>query len=180
MKAVGDERLTVARAALRAVENSQGMRSYRNRSVSSNQGLAGVYHLGHDLASLLKALQVSTTSESWVALLRLENFGWEAAAAHGLDLEKVLVVECEDDQVGMVVSILLESVNIVVVGDSSLSIAQQRSLQARVRKLERVLFTTNPWPSVSKKWVAPASADPPATNPVLIEDAARRPWERAV
>ena len=150
---VSNKRLEAARATLRAVEIEQGMRSYTQEKLVAAPAPFGVYHLGWNPATLVNALQQVSTHESWTALVGVENFGWEAAASQGLDLSRILVVDCPAEQSGIVVSLLLESVEAVAIGGISVPFPQQKSLLARARKLRRLIFLSRPWPSISRLWL---------------------------
>lgn len=145
-------RLDRAREALEAVENRQGVRSYQLRGLTPSVVGAGIYQIGAATHQILPVLRRMAGEASWVALLGVKNFGWEVAAAEGLDLQKIVLISCEVEQAPLVLSTLLEGFPVVVVGDVPLSAAQERTLAARVRVLGRVLLTTRKWSATSSQW----------------------------
>ncbi len=147
----------MARAALQLVEDKQGVQSRVQAKFASESSSFGIYHLVESPAMLVAALKQRQTENSWIALIGVENFGWEAAAQQGLDLRRILAVDSPVEQAGMVASLLLESVDTIAIGKLLIPFAHQRSLLARARKMGRHIFLTQPWPSISRLWVDASS-----------------------
>ncbi len=161
------KRLGAARAALRAVEDQQGVRSYRERTLSPTGSGFGAYHLDRGLPDLVAALREAAGDHSWIAAIGIRNMGWEAAGENGVPLERLVRVECPQQQVTVALSTLLEAFDIVAVGDYQLLPTQQRTLAARARKLERIIFTISRWPFITSAWTDPQPWGTPANREVV-------------
>lgn len=143
-------RLARARSALQKVEGRQGVRSY-SRCTLMGPILSGVYEATGGAALLLTAMKEVFTDQSWMVLVGVTNFGWEAAQRSGIDLRRVIEVRCPPTQAAQVLSTLLEGFEVLVVGDIELTFPQQRTLTARARMLDRFILTTRYWPAVSSR-----------------------------
>lgn len=144
--AKSQSRLQLARSALQLVEGDQGVRSYAHRSLQEESLKAGVYEVREEIPALLTALTTLFTDESWVALAGIDNIGWEAAQAAGIDLCRVVEVDSTSGQIAPVLATLVEGFDVMIVGAIKLSLPQQRTLAARARTLNRIILTTSNWP----------------------------------
>lgn len=145
-------RLVKARQALSAVEETQGVRSYAQRTFGTHMAATGsalpcrgVFTVGAATEALVKAVQSVFTDQAWVAVVGVGDLGWEAAQNVGWDLRRVAVVECPAPQGATVLSTLLEGFDVLVAGDLSLSGAEQRTIAARARTLDRLILTKHRW-----------------------------------
>lgn len=157
---VDNSRLQRARLVLQQTEDSQGVCSYRRRTLTRKEFVPGVYEVGTRVLHMTTALGITLQTESsWAALVGVKNIGWEALADTGTDLRRVVAIECSPELVAPVLSTLLEGFDVVAVGRVSLSLPQQRTLAARARLLERTILTAGAWPLCSA--VFPFSPAPP-------------------
>lgn len=112
---------------------------------------AGVYEVGGSVARLVSAMTAVRSAESWMAMIGVVDFGWEAAERAGVDLRRVVIVNSDPLQAPAVISTLLEGFEVAVVGDVALSLPQQRTIAARARMLDRFVLTVRSWPLCSAR-----------------------------
>ena len=103
-------RLLKAREALSRAENSVGL---RGRLDVEEKRLAGVFApvlLGpQERGQLIRLLIDVCPSEGWVGLYGVRHIGWEWAQRQGMDLERVLVLNPDEDtNMGQLCALLLE------------------------------------------------------------------------
>ncbi|QNO38717.1 hypothetical protein H4J02_06960 [Protaetiibacter sp. SSC-01] len=109
----------------------------------------GSYVVDGSTALALELLREPSRAGSWCAVVGVPDLGLEAAAAAGLDLERLVLVPQPGDQWLSVVSALVDAVAVVLVqppararvGDAAAS-----RLASRLRQREAVLVSTRDWP----------------------------------
>lgn len=142
------ERLQKARAALAAVEGRQHIRSVGYGETVEEWENKGVHHLDGHIDTLLRVLS-KQPGEDFIALVGVNDVGWDRAATLGINVQHVVVISDPPSQAGKVVGTLLEGFSVVVVGQVDIAPRHQRALAGRARKLRNLLLTMNPWPGVS-------------------------------
>lgn len=142
------ERLLRARQALQRSEECQGVRSYSQQHLQDGIS-AGTYEVGSESAFITSAWKMLWQDHYWVAVAGVSDLGWEAISQLGIDLRRAVILECDATHYPTVLATVLEGFEVVIVGDITLSAAQQRVLAARARQLERYILTSHRWPLVS-------------------------------
>jgi hypothetical protein len=125
-----------------------------SRTLESLPGLAGVIRLqtggvyATDSTSLAMALLAgpSQTGE-WAAVVGVPDFGLEAAAAYGLDLDRTVVVPRPGEHWLSVTAGLLEVAGVVVVSPyAAVTDHQSERLRSRLRQKDAALICLGDWP----------------------------------
>lgn len=81
----------------------------------------------------------------------MRHIGWEWAQRQGMDLERVLVLNPDEEaNAGQLCALLLEGCDVVCLDLPQLSRTEQRTLAARARSLRRTLVTLRMWPGLSR------------------------------
>lgn len=81
----------------------------------------------------------------------MRHIGWEWAQRQGMDLERVLVLNPDEEaNMGQLCALLLEGCDVVCLDLPQLSRTEQRTLAARARSLGRTLVTLRMWPGLSR------------------------------
>ncbi|WP_444662000.1 hypothetical protein ACT17Q_09090 [Cellulomonas sp. CW35] len=98
--------------------------------------------------SLALALLASASAAgSWAAVVGQPALGLLAAAESGVVLDRLAVVPHPGPDAALVLSALLDGVDVVVVGPQARLVdADRRRLSARARERGAVLLATTPWP----------------------------------
>ena len=119
---------------LPAVESLLAGRGLQRGTVVQVNGGAGATSLALAVAA------GPTRAGSWVACVGLPELGWAAAAASGVELERLVVVRPTERSWATVVAALVDAFDVVLCGlDRSPSAADVRRLQARARERGAVL-----------------------------------------
>lgn len=109
------------------------------------QGAA--YSVEHSAALVMALLAAPSAAGSWCAVVGIPEFGIEAAAGFGIDLERLVLVPHPGDQWLAVTAAVADVVGVVVTrppkraSDSSVS-----RLTARLRQRGSTLIVLGPWP----------------------------------
>ncbi|QWW18737.1 hypothetical protein I6B53_06085 [Schaalia sp. 19OD2882] len=145
------ERLEAARAVLAKVEDDLGLRV-------GGTGLrpGGVLEVPRGCGARLRAAAALTPEGGWAAFLGVRDVGWEAAGVFGLDLDRVLVVADPGPLAPEAAALLIEGVDLLCVGELSLSRIQQRRLAARARSEGTTILVESPWVGLSRRWAGDA------------------------
>lgn len=112
----------------------------------------GRYQVAASTTLALALLQGPSAAGAWCAVVGVPDLGVEAAAALGLDLERLVLVPHPGDQWMAVVSALIDVVSVVLVkppvrdGRSRVPEAAAGRLAARLRQREAVLVALGDWP----------------------------------
>jgi len=109
----------------------------------------GSYVVEGSTALALELLREPSRAGSWCAVVGVPDLGVEAAAAAGLDLERLVLVPHPGDQWFAVVSALVDAVAVVLVqppARARVGEAAAGRLAARLRQREGVLVSTRAWP----------------------------------
>jgi hypothetical protein len=109
----------------------------------------GSYVVDGSTALALELLREPSRAGSWCAVVGMPDLGVEAAAAAGLDLERLVLVPHPGDQWLAVVSALVDAVAVVLVqppARARIAEATVGRLSARLRQREGVLVSTRAWP----------------------------------
>ncbi len=111
---------------------------------SLKRGSVGVVYgdFGSGATSMVFSLVSQAISEgSFVGLVGLHSWGFGAAADMGIDLRRLLVVECGSNKAIEVSSLLLDGFDIVVLAlDRSIDYKSSRSLANRARVSKSILL----------------------------------------
>lgn len=132
-------RLDQARAALAAAEKQVGMR------LDQGKDGGGVWQAPRDRVQLYRCMASAMGPDRWGAVVAVKDIGWLAAAQCGVVLDRVLYVPDTQGLDVPVLSALIDSCGVVVVGDLRLGAAQARTLTARARSRDTAVFTLAPW-----------------------------------
>ena len=145
-------RLLKAREALSRAENSVGLRGRLDvEERYSTGGFVPVLLGPQERGQLIRLLVDVCPSEGWVGLYGVRHIGWEWAQRQGMDLERVLVLNPDEDtNMGQLCALLLEGCDVVCLDLPQLSRTEQRTLAARARSLGRTLVTLRMWPGLSR------------------------------
>lgn len=126
-----DQRVLPVLPAVEALLTGRGLQ--RGTVVQVN-GEAGATSLALAMAA------GPTRAGSWVACVGLPELGWAAAAASGIELERLVVVRPTEGSWATVVAALVDAFDVVLCGlDRSPSSSEVRRLQARARERGAVL-----------------------------------------
>lgn len=112
----------------------------------------GRYQVAGSTTLALALLQGPSSAGAWCAVVGLPDLGVEAAAALGLDLERLVLVPHPGEQWMAVVSALVDVVSVVLVrppvrdGRTRVPEAAAGRLAARLRQREAVLVAVGEWP----------------------------------
>jgi len=124
------------------------------RTLDSLPGLAGVLRLktggayAVDSLSLAMALMAGPShAGEWSAVAGVPDFGLEAAAAYGLDLERTVIVPRPGEHWLSVTAGLLESATVVVIRPSAaVTEHQAERLRSRLRQKDACVICLGEWP----------------------------------
>jgi len=100
-------------------------------------------------ALALELLREPSGAGSWVAVVGMPDLGVEAAAAAGVDLDRLVLVPHPGDQWFAIVSALVDAVAVILVqppARARVGEAAAGRLAARLRQREAVLVSTAGWP----------------------------------
>jgi hypothetical protein len=125
-----------------------------SRTLESLPGLAGVIRLktggayATDSPSLAMALLAGPSSAGeWTAVVGVSDFGLEAAAAFGLDLDRTVVVPRPGEHWLSVTAGLVEVAGVVVVSPyTAVTDSQAERLRSRLRQKDAALICLGDWP----------------------------------
>ncbi len=125
-----------------------------SRTLESLPGLAGVIRLktggvyATDSTSLAMALLAGPSQAGeWAAVVGVPDFGLEAAAAYGLDLDRTVVVPRPGEHWLSVTAGLLEVAGVVVVSPyAAVTDHQSERLRSRLRQKDAALICLGDWP----------------------------------
>lgn len=143
------QRLLRAREALRAAESGSGLIRIPPLGEGADGG-GRVLHVDGGYAELIDALIRLLPSGGWAGLLNLRDFGWEAAARAGLELERVLAIPDPKEQGAGVAALLVDAVDLVCIGGDLLNPRERRTLAAKARSRRCTLLLDTPWPGISR------------------------------
>ena len=145
-------RLRKAREALSRAENSVGLRGRLDVEERYSMGGFVPVLLGpQKRGQLIRLLIDVCPSEGWVGVCGVHHIGWEWAQRQGMDLERVLVLNPDEEtNAGQLCALLLEGCDVVCLDLPQLSRTEQRTLAARARSLGRTLVTLRMWPGLSR------------------------------
>ena len=124
------------------------------RNLESLPGLAGVLQLktggayAVDSPSLAMALMAGPSrAGEWSAVIGVDDFGLEAAAAYGLDLDRTVIIPDPGEHWLSVAAGLLEVATLVVVRPPvQVSEQQAERLRSRLRQKDAALVCLGGWP----------------------------------
>ncbi len=148
-------RLLLAQEALWQAETKLEVESTVKRSVDRVPSSWGVFHLSLEREEVLPFRQLIAAvveiggPRGWVAFVGIPNVGWEAASHLGVNLQNVVNILHPGSQTPRVLGRLVESFQVVAVGQVSLRPSEQRRLAAKARTARSSILTYAPWPNVS-------------------------------
>jgi hypothetical protein len=124
------------------------------RTLESLPGLAGVIWLktggayATDSPSLAMALLAGPSQAGeWVAVVGVSDFGLEAAASYGLDLDRTVIIPRPGEHWLSVTAGLLEVAGVVVVSPyAAVTDSQAERLRSRLRQKDAALICLGDWP----------------------------------
>ena len=145
-------RLRKAREALRRAENSVGLRYHLYVVQRCSTGrIVPELQRPQKRGQLIRLLIDVCPSEGWVGVYGVRHIGWEWAQRQGMDLERVLVLNPDEEaNAGQLCALLLEGCDVVCLDLPQLSRTEQRTLAARARSLGCTLVTLRMWPGLSR------------------------------
>jgi len=125
-----------------------------SRTLESLPGLAGVIRLrsggayATDSPSLAMALLAGPSSAGeWAAVVGVPDFGLEAAAGFGLDLDRTVIIPRPGEHWLSVTAGLLEVAGVVVVSPyGAVADSQAERLRSRLRQKDAALICLGDWP----------------------------------
>ncbi|MFT4283919.1 MAG: hypothetical protein QM598_03680, partial [Protaetiibacter sp.] len=109
----------------------------------------GSYVVDGSTALALELLREPSRAGAWCAVVGVPDLGIEAAAAAGIELERLVLVPQPGEQWFAVVSALLDAVAVVLVqppARARVGEARAGRLAARLRQRGAVLIATRDWP----------------------------------
>jgi hypothetical protein len=146
----------------RLQDRISGMQRTRlaDRTLPTSAALAGVlpggalaaggsYVVDGSTALALELLREPSRAGAWCAIVGVPDLGVEAAAAAGIELDRLVLVPHPGDQWFAVVSALVDAVGVVLVqppARARIGEAAAGRLAARLRQREGVLVATRAWP----------------------------------
>ena len=136
------ERLLKARMALQNAQNREGVKEFRPRQIGGWS--VGVHKFHGTPSEIIYSLAHLFKKPIWFAVVNVRDIGWEAAANAGWDLERTVIVRCDTSLSGEILSLLLESFGVVIAGEIDLAPRLERTLAAKARKFERLIFMAAP------------------------------------
>ena len=113
---------------------------------------AGTAYSVEDSTALAMALMAGPSAAgAWCGVVGLPGFGAEAAAALGVDLDRLVLVPDPGSRWRSVVAALIDALTVVVVapgrdGSAEVSAGEASRLGARLRQRGGVLVACGPWP----------------------------------
>jgi len=107
----------------------------------------GAYRVEGSNTLLLALLAASSAEGSWCGAVGIPELGIEAAAAHGVELERLVLVPSPGRQWLSVVAALVDALGVVAVRPpSAIGEADAARLAARLRQHDSALLVLGPWP----------------------------------
>lgn len=152
-----DAKLAAARSAAARAHRLHGGQS-QARTLDTLPALAGLlpdgalragsaYSVEGSTALAMALLAGPSAAGAWCGVVGLPGFGAEAAAALGVDLDRVVLVPDPGSGWRSVVGALIDALTVVVVAPpTEVSGAEASRLGARLRQREAVLVVCGPWP----------------------------------
>ncbi|WP_448812131.1 hypothetical protein [Agromyces bauzanensis] len=108
-----------------------------------------VYQALGSLSVVMELVAGVSRAGGWVAVVDVPQFGIEAAAAHGIELERLALVRDTRGQALRVIAALADTVPVVVAGPAAtLSPDDAARFAGRLRKSGTTLITLGDWPDV--------------------------------
>jgi hypothetical protein len=105
-----------------------------------------VYTVENSTTLLMAVLSGATGAGEWAAVVGLPDFGAEAAAGFGLDLERLVLVPTPGEQWLAVTAALVDVLPFVVVRPGrAVGAAEASRLSARLRQAGSTLIVAGPW-----------------------------------
>lgn len=148
-------RLRRAREALRVAEYGSGL----TRSPSLGEKSGAIHHVEGGRAALINALIDLLPARGWAGLLGVADFGWEAAARAGLDLERVLTIPDPKEEPARIAALLIESFDVVCIGEGLLNLRERRTLAAKARSCQCTILVDQAWTGISRPYgLSPSQA----------------------
>jgi hypothetical protein len=117
------------------------------------------YALGRSMPLLTHLLAAPSRAGAWSAVVGMPEFGAEAAAEAGIDLERLVLVPHPGERWLGVVAALAEVMGIVAVRPGGrVRDGEAARLAARLRERESVLLAEGPWPQAEAELRVEATA----------------------
>ncbi|WP_455134856.1 hypothetical protein [Schaalia cardiffensis] len=149
------QRLRRAREALRAAEYGSGLA----RSPSLGEKRGAIHHVEGGRAVFIDALIHTLPAAGWAGFLGVADFGWEAAARAGLDLERVLTIPDPKGDPARIAALLIESFDVVCIGEELLNLREKRTLAAKARSYQCTILLEQAWTGISRPYeLSPSQA----------------------
>jgi hypothetical protein len=105
-----------------------------------------VYTVENSTSLLMAVLAAAVVDGEWAAVVGLPDFGAEAAAGFGLDLERLVLVPSPGDQWLAVTAALVDVIPVVVVRpERAVGSAEVARLGARLRQTGSTLLVAGAW-----------------------------------
>lgn len=98
-------------------------------------------------SAILTAAASAMGSHGWLAAVGMRNMGWAAAAAAGIDLQRVVILKAATADA---VALCVDSFDVVVLGNIHLDAGQRRSLEGRIRTRRTTVISRAPWPGAAE------------------------------
>ncbi|MDO5746765.1 MAG: hypothetical protein Q4P66_03780 [Actinomycetaceae bacterium] len=129
---------------VRPVDSASAGISGCTKKVPRFSYMPGAYVISewHQLMALISEVM---GNNAWCGVAGLPQLGWLAVHEAGVDLSRVIAVPHINSSHGKIVSLLLDSCEMTVVGNVSLQPRHQRQLAAKARSRKVVLASIYPW-----------------------------------
>ncbi|MDP9799957.1 hypothetical protein J2S49_000033 [Arcanobacterium wilhelmae] len=148
-------KLAAARAALAVAEDRLGISSARTDGYAVPRYLSAVFPRGvvkgqayvASGSPMLPYLLAGAAAQAgaWVAMVGIGNVSWSATDACGIERERLAYIPHVDSFGPQVISALVDSFDVLLVGEVGMSSRQARSLERRVRSRGKVVIAPR-WP----------------------------------
>lgn len=164
-----DNRLALARQALRAAEERTGLRVVPSSNTSWNNETTDAFDVPTVLCSAFpvgiargQALRVAgsmafaalvagiaSRQGAWIAIIGVPDIGWSFFEASGMDCARCAYIPDVDTQAPQVVSAAIEGFDVVIIGDLRIDRREQAVLERRIKSRNGILVALG-------RWMAPA------------------------
>lgn len=110
------------------------------------------YSISGSTTLAMAMLAAPSAAGAWCGVVSVPEFGAQAAAGHGIDLDRLVLVPFPGDQWLAVTAAIVDVLTVVVLRPSGrVSDGDAGRLAARLRKREAALLTLGDWPGVEAR-----------------------------
>lgn len=152
--APGREQVEALQARIRAMQAT----GLETRGLATHPAIAGLlpggavqagatYSVQDSMTLVMAMLAGPSAAGAWCAVIGMPDFGAEAAARFGIDLQRLVLIPSPGDQWLAVTAAVVDVVTVVVVQpDAAVSDAAAARLSGRLRARGATLIVCGPWP----------------------------------